>query len=131
MTKRNRNPHRPANSQQVPNPTIPDVTIEVDGRSFRLCFDFRALAIAKAKLKAAGIDFHVLRSIDFQQVDVDTLPALFFAAANKHQPDLGWEEAEGLVNIRTAIGILAGLATAYTGAMAPPDTNPPEATAKL
>lgn len=121
---------RRADAVPVPDPTIPDVSVEVDGERFRLCFDFRALAVAKARLRELGIEFNVLRSIDFMNIDVDTLPALFFAAAQRYQPKLTWQQAEKLVNMRTAIGIFGGLSSAYTASMLKPDKNPRKATSK-
>lgn len=113
----------------VPNPTIPDVAIEVDGRSFRLCFDFQALAIAKAKMKAVGVYVNILKALDFREVDVDTLPALFFAAALRFQPDLSWENANKLITMQTCTGIFGGLAVAYRMAMVGNTANPPGAAA--
>jgi hypothetical protein len=117
-------------SEIVSNPTQPDVAIEIDGEEFRLCFDFRALAIAKAKLKAAGVEVNLLRAIDFNSLDVDTLPALFFGAALRYQPELTWQRAVALVNMRTAVGIFTGLASAYASAMMEPGKNPQPAAAK-
>jgi hypothetical protein len=110
-----------------PNPVIPEVSIELDGEVYKLCFDFQALAIAKAKLKEAGVEINVLRSINFADLDVDTLPAVFFAAASRCQPGLTWEQAQRTVNIRTAGSIAVGLFAAWKAAMAKPAKNPPVA----
>ncbi|MDE2099255.1 MAG: hypothetical protein KGL39_18520 [Patescibacteria group bacterium] len=114
----------------IPDPTIPDVTVEIDGERFRLCFDFGALAIAKAKLRAAKVDVNILHSIDFSAADVDTIPALFFAASQKFQPDLSWEHARELVTLRTVDAIGVGLFSAYRAAMAEPAKNPQRAAGK-
>jgi len=114
----------------TPDPTIPDVSVEVDGETFHLCFDFSALALAKAELRKQGVEVNILRSIDFREIDVDTLPALFFAAALRYRPDLEWSRAVELVNLRTAAGIHGALASAYMAAMLEPGKNPPEAPAE-
>ena len=74
----------------VPDPTMTPVYVDIDGEQFRLSFDFGALAIAKAKLREAGIELNVLRSLDFEALDADTLPAMFFAACQQYQPELTW-----------------------------------------
>jgi hypothetical protein len=112
------------------NPTIPDVSIQADGETYRLCFDFQALATAKAELKARGVEVNVLRSINFGALDVDTLPALFYASAMRYQPDLSWERAQAIVNIRTAGNISVGLYAAWRAAMVRPSQNPPRAARK-
>jgi hypothetical protein len=109
------------------NPIIPDVAIEIEDESYRLCFDFQALADAKGALKAQGVEINVLRSIDFSSLDVDTLPALFFAAARRYQPQLSWKRAQQIVNVRTASSIAVGLFAAWKGAMAKPSKNPTRA----
>lgn len=110
----------------LPDPTIPDVSVEVDGSSYRLCFDFEALARAKAMLRKAGVEVNILRCLDFREVDVDTLPLLFFAAAHRFQPELSYAEAQRAVSLRTAEGILSGIFAAYTAAMSKDTANPPE-----
>jgi hypothetical protein len=92
-----------------------------------LCFDFGALATAKAKLREQGVEINILRMIDFTALDVDTLPALFFGAAQKHQPQLTWKRAQELVTINTAGSIAVGLFAAYRAAMLEPDKNPQKA----
>jgi hypothetical protein len=111
-------------ARKIPSPVAPEVSVEADGESYRLCFDFGALAVAKQKLKQKGIELNLLRSIDFQGLDVDTLPALFFAAAQKHQPEVSFERAQEIVNLRTAGVIAIGLFTAWKAAMVMPGKNP-------
>jgi len=107
------------------DPTIPEVSIEIDEKKYRLCFDFAALAKAKSKLREHGVEVNLLQSLDFRIIDVDTLPVLFYAASQHFQPNLTWEEAVRLVNVRTALGIFEGLGAAYMAAMVKPDKNPP------
>jgi hypothetical protein len=113
------------------DPSIPRVTVEIDGEPFDLCFDFRALAAAKEKLRELDppVEINILRSLDFHGLDVDTLPALLYAAAFRYQPDLSWERAQELVNLRTAGAVYAALAEAYMQALSVPvdAANPPQA----
>jgi hypothetical protein len=109
---------------------IPDVAVEIDGETFRLCFDMAALRLAKAQLRAAGVRINILRSLNWEDLDVDSVPELFFAAALRYQPTLTWARAIEVANLKNAAGIFGGLAAAYTAAMAEPDENPPQATAQ-
>jgi hypothetical protein len=110
-----------------PDPTVPEVSVEIDGSTYRLCFDFAALAVAKAKLREAHVEINVLGALNFNAIDVDTLPALFFAATQAYHPDLSWEQARGLVSLRTAPGIFSAVRAAYIAAMIPAAKNPPAA----
>jgi len=109
------------------DPTLPDGETEIAGEKFRLCFDFGALAEAKALLRKSGVELNVLRSLDFTALDVDTLPALFFAASHRFQPGLTWPRAQSLINMRTGARVVDDLAKAYIAAMSEPTQNPPTA----
>jgi esterase/lipase superfamily enzyme len=109
----------------LPDPITALVFVDIDGEKFQLSFDFGALATAKAKLREAGIQLNVLRSLDFESLDADTLPAMFFAACQQFQPYLTWERARRLVNLRTGAAVIQGLVAAYVAAMAEPKQGDP------
>jgi hypothetical protein len=115
------------NKTVIPDPMISEVALEIGGERFSLCFDFAALATAKAKLREYGVTINLLHALNFSEMDVDTVPALFFAATQRHQPDLSWEHAQQLVNLRTVSSIFNGLAAAYKVAVVEPKQNPPQA----
>lgn len=102
---------------QIVDPMIPEVAIELGGVTLRLSFDFEALAIAKAKLKEQGVNVNILRSLDFGSLDVDSLPALLFAAAHRHQPHVSWARVRKMVTLKTAEAIVIALFEAYKAAM--------------
>lgn len=106
------------------DPTIPDVAVRIGDEEFHLCFDFAAMATAKARLRKSGVEINLLRAIDFRALDVDTLPALFFAAAQRYHPDLDWERAQQLVSIRDAEAIALALFAAYRAAMLEKPSDP-------
>lgn len=109
----------------VQNPVIDTAVIEIDGERFELCFDFGAMARVKAELREHGIRMNLLRSLDLGELDVDTLPVLFFATARARHPDLTWERAQALVTVRTAAGLIDALVQAYKVAMEPAKADPP------
>jgi hypothetical protein len=111
-----------------PDPTLPETYVDIDGEKFRLCFDFASLAQAKRKLQEQGVEINILHSLNFYTLDVDTLAAIFYAAAHRFHPKLEWSRARDLTNLRTGAAIIEGLASAYAEAMVDPKKNPPTGT---
>lgn len=111
----------------VANPTDPEIFIEIAGERFSLVFDFKALAAARSRLRQAGVVVNLLRCLDFENLDADTISPLFFAACLHNHPDLTWERARDLVTMKTAGGIANALALAYIASMREGEPNPPTA----
>jgi hypothetical protein len=120
--------NQPGGSSEFSDPTLPETYVDIDGEKFRLCFDFAALAQAKRKLQEQGVEINILHSLNFYTLDVDTLAAIFYAAAHRFHPKMEWSKAQKLTNLRTGAAIIEGLAAAYAAAMTDPKRNPREGT---
>jgi len=106
-------------TQIILDPTVPDVEVEIEGESYHLAFDMNGLALAKTKLRLAGVEANLLSSMNFQAIDVDTLPVLFFAALQRYHPKMSWADARKIITLQTAPGIFVGVRQAYIAAMLP------------
>lgn len=122
---------RKSGTQIILDPTVPDVEVEIDGESYHLAFNMTGLALAKTKLRLAGINANLLTAMDFQAIDVDTLPILFFAALQRYHPKMSWADTQKLITLPTAPGIFVAVRQAYIAAMLPrTGINPRAATLK-
>jgi hypothetical protein len=91
------------------DPTLPKVSIEVDGVTYYLCFSFNAICQAEA---STGLN--LLNALDFRSVDATKLRALLFSALLRIQPDTTLESAGSLLNLKTAGMITRALTEAFT-----------------
>jgi len=96
-----------------PDPLLPRTPIEIDGKTYDLCFTIGALAEAKSRLRKAGVEINLLQSINFSDMDADVIPPLFFAALLPFQPEMTQEKAYALVTLQTIVPIYQALANAY------------------
>ena len=99
-----------------PDPLLPRTPVTIDGKRYDLCFTFNALAQAKIGLRARGIHFNLLRSLDLAEIDVDAIQPLFYAALLPFRPEMTVEEAFALVTLQTCDVILMGIVEAYGAA---------------
>jgi hypothetical protein len=109
------------------DPTLPKVEIMLDGKSYFLCFTFGALALAEAKLRAAGTPANLLHALDLTSMDASKIVPLLYAAMITHQSDITPEKAANLVTMRNLGAIFSGITDAYIASLADPeDTEKPE-----
>jgi hypothetical protein len=122
--------------------TLPDVSIELDGTTYHLCFDYASLAIAERKLNDSlvlawrklndalplderkpfdqGTKVNMLASLDLTQMGAERLPSLFYAALVKGQPEITFAQASSLITMRTFADVFAKVAEAFVGSMSEP-----------
>jgi hypothetical protein len=101
------------------DPTLKPVELTLGDKTYQLLFTFEGLAIAKAKLRALKppIEMNLLRSLDFNKLDVDTMPGVLFGALQQFQPDAEWSEIRTAITIRNSSDVYAALAEAYVNSM--------------
>ena len=76
-------------------PWIRGVDLSVDGRTFTLCFDFAALALAEHALRARGIDVCLLDGLP--DIDLSSARLLFASSLQHFQPDCDFRAGLRLV----------------------------------
>lgn len=97
------------------DPTLPRIEIEIDGKTYRLCFDLAALAEAKAHFAKAGHKINVLQALS--ELDVDNLRVLFPCALHKFHPEIGFEEAQKLITYRTMFEMSGAVLATWAACM--------------
>jgi hypothetical protein len=102
--------------------TLPDVSIEIKGETYHLCFDYAALSIAERKLSDVGIKVNMLEALDLRGIGAERLPIVFFAALVKAQPDITYEEASALITMKNYADIFSKVVEAFVASMAEPKT---------
>jgi hypothetical protein len=100
--------------------TLPDVSIELGGETYHLCFDYAALSVAERKLSNAGIKVNLLEALELQSIGAERLPIVFFASLIKAQPSITFEEVKALVTMKTFLPIFQAVVDAFVASMAEP-----------
>jgi hypothetical protein len=105
----------------VADQALAKTPIEIDGRTFNLCFDLGALAEAEMHFNQQGHDVNLLRALP--QLNLSNVRIVFPCAAHKFQPSLGFKEGQSLITLQNVYSVAAAIAGAWKAAV-------PEAEAK-
>jgi hypothetical protein len=97
--------------------TLPDVTLELGGKTYHLLFTFAALSIAEKKLQQQGIRIGLLVARNVAFWDASNLPYILFAALVTHHPKMTFDEVSALVDFESCELIADKLMEAYQAAM--------------
>jgi hypothetical protein len=103
------------------DPTMPKIEIKLGDKSYFLCFTFSAIALAEAKLRAAGTPANLIHALDLSTMDASKIVPLFYAALISHQPDIKPEVAASLVTMKNLGTIFQGIADAYIASLSDPE----------
>jgi hypothetical protein len=99
---------------------LPKVSVELDGKSYGLAFDFNALARAE---ELTGLN--MLKALDFQGLSATTFRALLFASLLKLQPEVTLEEVGSLIQYAKLPDLYKAVARAYTESQPEPEPASP------
>jgi hypothetical protein len=100
------------------DPTLPSVSVEIDGTTYRLVFDLGSLAEAEAAFVAQGHDVNLLRALPV--LNVSSVRIIFACAVKKFHPELGFEEAKNLVNFPSLYVVAAAVTDAWSKSVPEP-----------
>ena len=104
------------------DPSLPFTVVTIRGKEYKLCMNFRAMAIGERKLNQAGVQFTFFDEIrNWRQMDIAT--NIFAASLSAFQPDMPFAQAAALVDYDSWPEVQAGLADAISQAF--PDPDPP------
>lgn len=84
------------------DPTIEYVPIEIDGKTYRMCFDLGSLAKAEAEINRNGGDMNVLRGIELEKLKMNEVLILFACSLSRAHPELKREDVSALENRQSA-----------------------------
>jgi len=95
----------------VLDPTVKYATLEIDGTSFKLAYDFNAIAEAE---KVAGCNLLLgLAKILISGADASQIRGLLYAALRKAQPKMTIDDAGTLIRIDNLVDIQNAILEAY------------------
>lgn len=91
------------------DPTLPNVKLEVGGKTYQLSYDFNAIVKAEQE---TGID---LLTKVLGNVNATSLRGLLWAALLKDQPDITLEHAGGLILLSNIAVVRQAIVAAWFG----------------
>lgn len=90
------------------DPTLPFTPVEIDGETYKLCYDFGAIGTIEGELEAAGHpDVNLL--VMGWQINARTLPVLLAAGLRVYHPEISFDDAKKLVNWRNAMALTVAI----------------------
>jgi hypothetical protein len=104
------------------DPMLPKTPIEIDGKTYFMCFDYRALREAEGAFRAEGHNANLL--VSFREFSFDSVSLVFPCAVRRFHPELSWDQAQALVNLGNVFDIGNAIAAAWMAAM--PKEKPKE-----
>lgn len=106
------------------DPTAPHASVTIDGKEYRLCFDFAALAEARAYFRKQGRnDVNLLRAL--MSVDADSVWIVFPCAIHKFHPEISYEDAQAMLTIPVAFVVADAIIQAWNLSVPEPKEAPP------
>jgi hypothetical protein len=99
-----------AKPQKVPSKT----PIEINGKTYDLCFDFAELAKSERLYRSQGHQFNLMFAMP--EFTFGSLQVVFPCLVRTHHPELTWEQAQELVTLQSASAIALAVAAALEGA---------------
>jgi hypothetical protein len=81
------------------DPTLPFTEIEILGKTYKMCFTFRALAKADARLREQGVASNLLRMLP--NMTFETIPIVLAAGLATFHPKLTFEDVVDLIDYDT------------------------------
>jgi hypothetical protein len=115
-------------AEVVADPTLPSTSLEIDGITYSLCFDLRAMAEAQQYFKRQGHEVNLLQALP--NIDLDSCLVIFPCIVHKYHPELSWDEAQKLITLATLYPIATKIGEAWQAGVPEkeaPEENPPEA----
>jgi hypothetical protein len=102
-------------SEEKIDPTLPFTEVTILGKTYKLCFTFRAIAKAESKLLAQGVQADLLSAM--VRPGLETLPVMFAAGLSTFHPELAFAEIEPLVDYDTFLDISEAVSQAWVAAL--------------
>jgi hypothetical protein len=110
----------------VADPTLPKTPIEIDGKTYFLCFDLGALAEAESYFDAQGHNVNLLMALP--RINLANARIVFPCALHKFHPEIEFGDAQKLLNFQNTWIVAGAIRDAWEAAV--PEAKTPEAEAK-
>jgi hypothetical protein len=100
--------HTPTVAGTTADPTIKFTDLTLGKKTYKLCFDFDAVALAEEKTGMA-----LLAGVDWRNIGVRRIAVMLYASALKAQPDVTMDEFRQYINHRNIGKIQMALADSW------------------
>jgi hypothetical protein len=114
--KKKKVPTSPAVETTSTKPDLSRIPVEIDSKTYNLSFEFSDLAKAERLFRSQGHRFSLLLALP--ELSLESVRVVFPCAANRHHPDLSWEQAQALVTMQSVYPIATAIVQAWEGASA-------------
>ena len=105
------------------DPTIKFVEVELNGKAFKLCYDFNSIAIAESLTGT-----NLLAAITLTSITANQFRGLFYASLLKAQPKITLADIDGLLTLPNTGKIYDAISRTWEAAMPKPESDPNEQT---
>jgi len=103
------------------DPTLPFTEIEIGGTTYKMCFNYDAIAQTEVKLLARGHDANLLTRLC--NLTFDSVRVLFAVSLFPYQPETDFEAAKNLVTRELIIPITNAMLEAWNVNMPEPEAD--------
>lgn len=111
--------------------SMPKTPIQIDGKSYDLCFDYGALSEAETRinmeLAAAGTGERVNLLIALAELNLTSVPILFAAGLRTFHPEIEFVRARRMVRPDNLFLVAGVIQNAWKASTPEAKSNPPEA----
>jgi hypothetical protein len=104
------------------DPTLPFTEIAIAGKTYKMCFDYEALAQAETRLVKMGHDVNL--NVCLPRLNFANTRVLFAASLLTYQPDTDFVAAKALVTRLNLFAVLNAMITAWNEEMPEPEADP-------
>jgi hypothetical protein len=109
--KRKKTPSSPTVESQSTQPDLSRIPVEIEGKTFNLCFEFAALAEAERFFQRQGHRVNLILALP--NLSLESVREVFPCAARKYHPELSWEQAQALVTMQSVYPIATAIVQAW------------------
>jgi len=109
------------------DPTLPFTEIEILGKTYKMCFTFRAILKGDAGLRRQGVDSRLLWTMP--SLSFENVPIVLAAALATFHPELSFEDVVDLLDWDTIFEVRDKIADGWLASFpkrAEGEKNPPE-----
>ena len=102
------------------DPTMPKVTVTLDGATYNLAFTFASLATAETEMKKLGKPINIFHAMDFDALDATSMIALLYAALLPGHPEISIDHLPSMLTVKAIPAIRQALFDAFVLSMVEP-----------
>lgn len=106
---------RKTTNEHAPDPMLPKTPVEINGKVYNLCFDYKAIRDAENAYHAEGHTANLLMS--FSDFSFNGVSMVLPCILRTFHPEIGWDEAQAMINLGNVILIGNAIKSAWIEAM--------------